>query len=57
MITDPVRLRATASQARGSTSFSQAVTISDYLAAACQPTRARPANSRDFPRSAIRHVP
>src|SRR4051794_9258796 len=49
--------RTSASQARGSTSFSLAVMMSEYIAAARSPPRSLPANSHDFlpraiPRSA-----
>ena len=43
-----MRASTSASQARGSTSLSLAVTISEYIAAARSPPRSDPANSQAF---------
>jgi hypothetical protein len=52
-----MRASTSASQARGSTSFSFAVTISEYIAAARSPPASDPANSHDFlPRAIPRNA-
>src|SRR5919107_1066036 len=52
-----MRARTSASQVRGSTSFSLAVTMSEYMAAARSPPRSLPANIHAFlPSATLRHA-